>query len=53
MRTNVLGTITDIEKVLQTYTLEEILQLNDLEEIDVLYFLVEEKFLTLPLPNPL
>lgn len=46
-------TIVDIEKALATYSLEEIFQLNDLEEVDVLYFLVEEKFVTLPIPRPL
>jgi hypothetical protein len=45
-------TISDIERILQTYTLEEILELNDLTEDDVLEYLVETKFVTLPDPEP-
>lgn len=42
-----------IENILQTYTFEEILQLNELTEEEVLYFLVEQEFVTLPNPKPL
>lgn len=45
--------LTHIEKVLCTYSLEDILELNELTEADVLYFLVEEEFVTLPKPAPL
>lgn len=44
--------IEDIERLLETYTLEEILEMNDLTEADVLFFLVEEEFITLPEPKP-
>ena len=46
-------TVSDIERILQTYSLEDIFHLNDLEEADVLYFLVTEKFVSLPKPQPL
>lgn len=45
--------IEKIEDILQAYSLEEILELNDLSAADVLYFLVEEEFLELPNPEPL
>lgn len=41
-----------IEKILQTYELEEIFELNDLTDEDVLLFLVEQEFLELPEPKP-
>jgi hypothetical protein len=41
-----------LSKVLQTYTLEEILEFNDLTEEEVLFFLVEEDFIQLPDPKP-
>ena len=43
----------EIEDTLETYSLEEIFELNDLTEEEVLYFLVEEEFVTLPNPRPL
>lgn len=45
--------IREVENVLQTYTLEEIFDHNELTEEDVLLFLVEQEFLTLPDPKPL
>lgn len=42
-----------IENYLETYSLEEILELNDLTEAEALYFLVERKFVSLPNPRPL
>lgn len=45
-------TYEEIEKVLQTYSLDDILELNELTDTDVLYFLVEEEFVTLPNPKP-
>jgi len=48
-----LTTIKEIENILDTYDLEEIFELNDLTSEDVLYFLVEEKFVTLPDPKPI
>jgi hypothetical protein len=45
--------IREVENVLDVYSLEEILELNDLTEVDVLYFLVSEQFVTLPEPLPL
>ncbi len=44
---------TEIENILQTYSLEEILELNDLTEADALYFLEKQEFVTLPTPKPL
>jgi len=44
--------LSKVERILQTYTLEEIFELNDLTEEDVLLFLVEEEFLELPDPEP-
>jgi len=41
-----------IGKVLQTYSLDDILELNELTEEDILLFLVEEDFLKLPNPRP-
>ena len=48
-----LTSITDIELILQTYSLEEIFEYNQLEVVDVLFFLVTERFVTLPTPRPL
>jgi hypothetical protein len=48
-----LSTVLEIENVLDTYTLEDILELNDLTEVDVLYFLVEEEFVDLPDHRPI
>jgi len=39
--------------VLETYSLEEILELNDLTAEDCLEFLVEEDFVSLPEIKPL
>jgi len=44
---------SNIENILETYTLEEIFEYNQLEAADVLFFLVEERFVTLPEPRPL
>lgn len=41
-----------VSTVLEVYTLEDILEFNDLTEEDVLLFLVENKFVTLPNPRP-
>lgn len=46
-------TIAEIETALGTYSLQEIFELNDVEEADVLYFLIEEGFVTLPKVRPL
>ena len=45
--------LEDIENILQTYTLEEILEINDLSQEDLLYFLVEHDYVELPNPRPL
>lgn len=44
--------MTDYGKYLETYTLEELFELNDLTEEDILKFLVEAEFLVLPTPKP-
>ena len=43
----------DIEHLLETYELSEIIELNGLTEADVLYYLVEQKFIELPETLPL
>lgn len=40
------------ERVLQTYSLEEIIELNDKTEEEVLDYLVTQSFLALPDPLP-
>ena len=42
----------EAEKILDTYSLEEILEQNELTEADVLLFLIEEEFVELPEPKP-
>ena len=42
----------EVENILDTYSFEEILELNDLTEVDVLGFLIEEEFIELPKPKP-
>jgi hypothetical protein len=42
----------EVESVLQTYTFEDILELNDCTVEDALYFLVSQEFLELPNPGP-
>ncbi len=43
----------EVDSCLQTYTLEEIFELNDLTEEEVLLFLVEANYIKLPNPKPL
>lgn len=45
--------MTDYSTILTTYTISEILELNDLTDEDALKFLVEEKFVKLPEILPL
>lgn len=40
--------IEEIDKILECYSLEQIIQLNDLTEAEVLLILVEEDVLKLP-----
>jgi len=47
----VINPIT-IEKYLQTYSLEEIFELNELTQEEVLLYLVEQEFIELPTPSP-
>ena len=43
----------ELESVLETYSLEEILELNDLTQADALEFMVDEEFISqLPDPEP-
>jgi len=42
----------EVENLLETYDLEEILELNELTEADVLFFLLEKNFVFLPEPLP-
>lgn len=44
--------VTYIDKYLATYTLEEILELNELTESEALLYLVEQNFIQLPNPKP-
>lgn len=45
--------MTELTDVLETYSLEELLELNDLTTEDCLEFLVEEGFISLPDIKPL
>lgn len=45
-------TIEEIEIILNTYSLEEIFEMNDLQEADVLFLLYEEGLVNLPDPKP-
>lgn len=45
-------TTNTAERYLATYSLEEILELNELTEADALFFMVEEEFLKLPSVKP-
>ena len=42
----------DIEHILETYSLDDILEFNELSEVDVLFFLIQQRFLELPNPKP-
>lgn len=48
-----LSPITLLEKILETYSLEEIFELNDKTEGEVLHFLVSSEYLVLPEILPL
>lgn len=43
----------EIESILQSYSLEEILEYNDVSPEDALEFLVDEEFIKLPAIKPL
>jgi hypothetical protein len=45
--------LREAETILEIYTLEEILDQNDLTEADVLCFLVKEELVFIPEPQPL
>lgn len=45
-------TVRQCEKLLGTYSLEEILEQNDLTEAECLEFLLEQEFITMPEPVP-
>ena len=45
--------VVTIERILETYTLEEILEFNELTEADILYILVRDNILKLPSPKPI
>lgn len=40
--------VASISNILETYSLDEILELNELTEVDLLHYAVEEGFLELP-----
>jgi len=48
-----LVTYKEIKNILDTYSFEEVLELNELTEEDVLLFLVEERIVKLPKEKPL
>lgn len=48
-----MARLTNAEKVLQTYSLDEILELNDLTEADLLDLLIENGLIELPEVMPL
>jgi hypothetical protein len=43
---------SDIEKILECYTLNEILEANELTEADALHFMATEEFIDLPENTP-
>jgi hypothetical protein len=43
---------TAVEKILDTYTLEQILELNGLTEADALFYMLNQEFVQLPNPLP-
>jgi hypothetical protein len=45
-------TIDQIERLLQTYDFQDIIDINGLTEEEVLYFLVEQEFVSLPEVKP-
>lgn len=45
--------MVDCAKLLETYTLEEILEVNEVPEEDVLLLLIEEQVIKLPLVMPI
>lgn len=45
--------LSSIEKILEVYSLSEIIELNDLTEEEVLEYLVTQNFLSLPEVRPL
>jgi len=45
--------LTDYSTILDVYSLEEILELNDVTPEEALIFLIEEKFIKLPSIRPL
>jgi hypothetical protein len=45
--------VIEAEHLLETYTLEDIMNYNDLTEADALVFLVEQEFISLPSIQPL
>lgn len=52
MRSKIAMKYEIAEHILQTYSLLDILEFNELDEADVLCFLVEQEFLDIPLPYP-
>jgi hypothetical protein len=48
-----LALVTDYNAILECYSIEEILELNDKTTEELLLFLVEERFVKLPKPLPL
>ena len=44
--------IESVERVLQTYSLEEIFEVNEVTEEEVLFFLLDKEFIKLPNPRP-
>lgn len=51
--TRELSKLTDYTAILEVYSLEDILELNDVTNEDCLEFLVEEGYLNLPKIKPL
>jgi hypothetical protein len=43
---------SEVELLLQTYSFDEILELNDLTEEDVLHFLLRQELIERPDPSP-
>jgi hypothetical protein len=47
-----LVTRDQVEKLVETYSLEELMELNDLEEVDVMFILIDKGYCKVPNPEP-
>lgn len=43
----------DAEHILETYSIQELLEINELTEVDLLIYIVEQEFIQLPSVKPI